>query len=90
MPGRTWLTTPPGSEPLLDERGEPDRERYVPGLDLPREPRVPGRHRRAWVVAATVVIALLLVLAVLWIGEQSQQEDPSVPVPEAEDGSLPE
>jgi hypothetical protein len=99
LPTRTWLTTPPGDEPVVDQRAEGEDERYVPALRAPSEPRVPGKHRRALVITGLVVGAVLLVVSVVLIGEQAQQEDPSVPdipgledptLDEAEDGSLPE
>jgi hypothetical protein len=99
LPTRTWLTTPPGEEPLADSRGDEDEERYVPALDVPTEPRVPGRHRNLLVGAGAVVLVLALVVAVVLIGERAQQEDPSVPdipgiedpsMDEPEDASLPE
>jgi hypothetical protein len=99
LPSRTWLTTPPGDEPVTDERADDHGERYVPALDLPREPRVPGRYRRIWVGAVAALALIMVAGAVVLIGEQAQQEDPSVPdVPgledptldEAEDGTLPQ
>ena len=61
MQTRTRLTTPPGQEPVAPEsnRTADDVERYSPGLALPAEPTVAGRHRRT-----LVVIGALLVLGV--------------------------
>jgi hypothetical protein len=99
VPSRTWLTTPPGDEPVTDQGGDEQEERYVPAVDLPREPRVPGRYRRVWLVATVVLLAIVVMVALVLIGEQAQQEDPSVPdipgledptLDEPEDGDLPQ
>lgn len=79
MRTRTWLTTPPGAEPVGDERRDDDRESYVPALAIPREPRVPGPHRRRLIVLPVVGLGVLLLLAVVVLGERAQQEDPSIP-----------
>jgi hypothetical protein len=87
---RTYLTTPPGREPT-DATGRVDvhAERYVPALDLPAERRVPGKHRRALLVLATLT-AMLLVAGVLFrIGTAAQSQDPSLSdptTPAVEDG----
>ncbi len=79
MRTRTWLTTPPGTSPDEADRSSADGERYVPAPDLPREPSVPGRHRRAALIAGAVVTAVAVTVALVVVGEQAQREDPSVP-----------
>ena len=89
MPSRTWLTTPPGDEPVTDQRGDEHAERYVPALELPREPRVPGKHRRLWVGLGLLLLVAMSLVGLVLIGEQAQQEDPSVPdIPGLEDPAL--
>ena len=77
MRTRTWLTTAADQTPITDER-TPDGERYVPGPELPSEPRVPGRHRRL-VVLLVVVLVIVTAVAVVVIGEEAQRQDPAVP-----------
>jgi hypothetical protein len=87
---RTWLTTPPDQSPIEDDRSAGDGERYVPAPGLPREPRVPGPHRRVKLVlvaaAVTIVVVALLVLA----GEEAQREDPAVPGGPGQDEAPPQ
>jgi hypothetical protein len=91
LPSRTWLTTPPGDEPVVDQRGDEHAERYVPPPDLPTEPRVPGRHRRLRIGLASVLVVIGLMVLVVLLGEQAQQEDPSVPdIPGLEDPTMDE
>ncbi len=77
MPTRTWLTTPPDQVPR-DEQGTDD-EHYVPGPGVPREPRVPGRHRTTILVLGVVLVVLSIIGTLVVVGEQALSEDPSVP-----------
>jgi hypothetical protein len=77
VPTRTWLTTPPDQAPR-DEQG-PEGEHYVPGPDLPREPRVPGRHQTRILVLSAVLLVAAIIATVVVVGEQALSEDPSVP-----------
>lgn len=80
MRTRTKLTSPPGQEPV-DDRDVRGAEGYAPAFDLPREPKVPSRHRRL-VVWLVVIVALALAG---WIGfrilSTGQSEDPSLQQP---------
>ena len=60
MRTRTQLTTPPGQEPELSASSGPAGETYVPGMALPQEPTVPGRHRRLVVTLVTVVLLAVI------------------------------
>lgn len=77
MRTRTWLTTPADQAPVTDERNR-HGERYVPGPGPVREPRPPGRHRRA-VTVLFVVLAVIAITGVLLLGEHTQRDDPSIP-----------
>jgi hypothetical protein len=86
---RTYLTTPPGSEPTDDTgRRRPDGERYVPALDLPAEPRVPGRHRRLLVTLAVLAALAALVAVLLRLGAAAQAEDPALSEPSGAIGTV--
>jgi hypothetical protein len=79
---RTYLTTPPGREPTdATGRAEVERERYVPALDLPSEPRVPGRHRRLLIVVSVIAVLVLVGLLLLRMVSASQSEDPAMTDP---------
>jgi hypothetical protein len=79
---RTYLTTPPGRLPT-DETGRaaPDDERYVPALDLPSEPTVPGRHRRTLLVLSILAVVLVVTFALLRLGTAAQSQDPALSEP---------
>jgi hypothetical protein len=79
---RTYLTTPPGREPTdATGRAEVERERYVPALDLPSEPRVPGRHGRLLIVVSVIAVLVLVGLLLLRMVSASQSEDPAMTDP---------
>jgi hypothetical protein len=79
---RTFLTTPPGRLPTDETgRGAPDDERYVPALDLPSEPTVPGKHRRTLLVLGVLAAALLVALLLLRVGTAAQSQDPALSEP---------
>jgi hypothetical protein len=79
---RTYLTTPPGREPTdATGRAEDDRERYVRALDLPTEPRVPGKHRRLLIVLSVIAVLSLVGLLLLRMVSASQSEDPAMTDP---------
>jgi hypothetical protein len=81
---RTYLTTPPGSEPTSAVGGrDPDAERYVPALELPREPRVPSRHRRAGLAAAALLTVAVVAFVLVRLGAAAQSEDPALSEPTA-------
>jgi hypothetical protein len=85
---RTYLTTPPGREPTdATGRAEVDRERYVPALDLPSEPRVPGKHRRLVIVLSVVAVLALVGLLLLRMVSASQSEDPAMTDPSMQAGA---
>jgi hypothetical protein len=79
---RTYLTTPPGRLPT-DETGRaaPDAERYVPALELPSEPTVPGRHRRTLLVVGFLAVVLVVAFALLRLGTAAQSQDPALSEP---------
>jgi hypothetical protein len=79
---RTYLTTPPGREPTdtTGASGSPG-ERYLPALDLPVEPRVPGRHRRLLVTFALVAGVLVIGAIAFQLATASQAEDPAMTDP---------
>lgn len=79
MRTRTRLTTPPGEEPVAEDGVRTrDPERYSPALRIPSEPDVPGRYRKAAIVA----IVLLAVAGLAYLGFQlanaGQFQDPSL------------
>jgi hypothetical protein len=79
---RTYLTTPPGREPTdATGRAEDERERYVGALDLPTEPRVPGKHRRLLIVLSVIAALSLVGLLLLRMVSASQAEDPAMTDP---------
>jgi hypothetical protein len=84
---RTYLTTPPGREPTdATGRAEVERERYVPALDLPAEPRVPGKHRRLLIVLGVLAVLALVGLLFLRMVSASQSEDPAMTDPSMQQG----
>jgi hypothetical protein len=79
---RTYLTTPPGREPTdATGRVESSDERYVPALDLPTEPRVPGKHRRTLLVVGVVTAVLFVAVVVFRLGAAAQSQDPALSEP---------
>jgi hypothetical protein len=79
---RTYLTTPPGLAPSDSTGGSgPHDERYLPALDLPVEPRVPGRHRRLLVTLALVAGVLVIGAIAFRLTTASQAEDPAMTDP---------
>jgi hypothetical protein len=98
MKTRTRLTTPPGQDPIGTAQQRPEDEHYVPALQLPAEPRVPGRHRRAWNVLVIVAVLLVVGYAVVLVATAGQGFDPALdrlpdeqPAPiDDSDGGLPD
>jgi hypothetical protein len=79
MRTRTLLTTPPGATPEAElGRRRTSGEIHTPYLDLPEEPRVPGRFRRLGTVLAVLAVLGLLGAAVVLVGLQEQYEDPAL------------
>lgn len=80
MRTRTRLTTPPGREP--DAAGiRTDSETYVPGLSLPREPRVPGKHESWWITLGVVAVLVIGAFVSFRISTRGQEFDPALDVP---------
>lgn len=80
MRTRTLLTTPPGQEPTVEAASpRSDPERYSPALDLPREPSVPGRHRRGLIAAAILVVLAVTGVVAYRLVTVGQFQDPAVP-----------
>ncbi len=79
MQTRTRLTTPPGQEPApTDASPREAPERYTPGLGLPTEPVVPGRHRRKVVTLVTLAVLVLAGYVTLRILTSGQFQDPAL------------
>ena len=78
MRTRTRLTTPPGQAPSLDPDEQPGSEHYVPGLALPREPRVPGRRRRLWLTLAVLLVVVVGGYVAFRVATAGQQFDPAL------------
>lgn len=78
MRTRTWLTTPADQAPAVDERSA-DGERYVPGPELPSEPRVPARHRGLMLVITALAVGIVVLSVLVIRGQGVQQEEPSAP-----------
>lgn len=85
--GRTRLTTPPGEEPAPAAGAGPDDESYLPGLDLPEEPRYPSRFRWAYITLAVLIVVGLGAYAVLVLTSGSRTFDPSLQFPGQEQPS---
>ncbi len=80
MRTRTRLTTPPGREP--DAAGvRTDSETYVPGLSLPREPRVPGKHESWWITLGVIAVLVIGGLVSFRISTRGQEFDPALDLP---------
>ena len=78
MRTRTQLTTPPGQEPELSASSGPASETYVPGLMLPEEPSVPGRHRRLVVTVVTLVVLAVAGYGIFRAMTAGQTFDPAL------------
>lgn len=78
--GRTRLTTPPGVDPA-PAGDTPEGEHYLPALDIPEEPRHPGRFRWLYVTLAVVVVVAAVGVAVLRLTSASRTFDPSLQFP---------
>lgn len=78
MKTRTRLTTPPGQDPIGTTQQRHEDEHYVPALQLPEEPRVPGRHRRAWNILAIVAVLLLAGYITFRVATAGQGFDPAL------------
>lgn len=80
VPTRTRLTTPPGQLPAEDLAvgGE---ERYSPGLEIPREPLPPAKHRGAGLLAAGAAIVVLIIAVIALLTSDQQAQDPALDVP---------
>lgn len=77
---RTRLTTPPGREP--DAAGvRTDTETYVPGLALPREPRVPGKRESLWITLGVVAVLVIGGLVSFRVSTRGQEFDPALDLP---------
>lgn len=80
MPTRTYLTTPPGRSPseATGRSASEARERYVPGLAAPTEPRPPSRWRGPLLVLGTAALVLLVLVIVLRVSAATQAQDPAL------------
>lgn len=92
MRTRTRLTTPPDQAPEADVVRRPADDQYVPAWDLPHEPRVPGRFRRAWLTLLTLVVFVPLAYGAFLLATAGESFDPSldgdVPADVAEDPAI--
>ncbi len=78
MRTRTRLTTPPGVDPEPTAPSRTADEVYVPGLALPEEPSVPGRHRRLLATLLALVVLLAVAFGVFRVMTAGQTFDPAL------------
>lgn len=92
METHTELTTPPGRTPRSEAPSSSVDETYVPGLEPPREPRLPSRLRRVLLVVGLGALAVAAVLGIARVVTSGQSFDPSLGGPEPQqttpDGSV--
>jgi hypothetical protein len=84
VPPRTYLTTAPGQDPseATGRATREPRERYVPGLAAPTEPRVASRLRRPIAVVLALTIAAATIALAVRLTAAAQAQDPALASPQ--------